>query len=929
MAKRYILRLWVVSKLFACSLLSCQAAWAQVIPDGTTATPDPGSCAVNCTITGGTIDSTGTNLFHSFSEFSVPEGSIVTFDHDPALMNILARVANGPLSMIEGTIRTDITSNTNLFLMNPQGIIFGPRGSLELGGSFVATTADAIQFGDQGSFSTTDTTSDLVRLTVDPSALLFSQSAPRPIINQSGAFNLTSFTIGLSVQEGNSLLLVGGDVIIERAPTSFRTGSITARGSRVELGGVDGAATVGLDIDGGSIRLSYPDNVSLADVTLDSAVVNISNDLTSADRSISSLVIRANSIAFTKSSIDSTTSGPDNAGNILLYANESINLDDSGIGVTTNGSGNGGSLIVLTDTLSLENGATFSVRTNRAGNAGEISLTADSILLSNSSRIIAEADGRATDPAGSAGKIEIQTGTLSLVDESSISTQTFDEAIDTEAAGLININAQEFVSLANDGSSITSATSGQQNAGDIIINTPELTIQDLASISAFSNVSRNITTEGDAGSIVINGANQVTLSNGSITTETNTLGSGGNITLNTDQLTADSGARLTATATATADASTQGGSVTLNTNQINISGETTGILAETQGPADAGLITLGPNGNSETLIVNFQDGANISAATSSSGAGGQVLVDAETVTLSGDGSLSTRSTGSGPAGNVFIQTSGQFRVQEGARVEVSGESTGDSGMLDVIAETVVLDNGQLLASVEAGEGGNIELELEDALVLRGDSLISAEAFKDADGGNVDITAPFIIALFAEGPDGNDIEASAVDGDGGRITIQANTLFNIEENRADGGNMTNDIDASSEAGIDGEVVIQTLEVDPNEGTDPLPSGLAEPEISQGCQVGVSNSGQFTNAGRGGLPINPYAPLSSEGIQEDIYPAGQIAAQSENNSQLANSNDTAETIAEAIGWDRNNQGDVVLLAATPSFYNSCQHTLTGES
>ena len=263
MAKRYILRLWVASKLFACGLLSCSAAWAQVIPDGTTTTPDPGSCAVSCTIIGGTTDSTGTNLFHSFSEFSVPDGSVVTFDHDPTLDNILARVANGPLSMIEGTIRTDITSDTNLFLMNPQGIIFGPNGNLNLGGSFVATTADAIQFGDQGSFSTNDITSDLVRLTVDPSALLFSQSAPQPIINQSGAFNFTptSFTVGLSVQEGNSLLLVGGDVIIKRSPTSFRLGSITAPSSRVELGGVDGAATVGLDIDGGNISLSYPDNV--------------------------------------------------------------------------------------------------------------------------------------------------------------------------------------------------------------------------------------------------------------------------------------------------------------------------------------------------------------------------------------------------------------------------------------------------------------------------------------------------------------------------------------------------------------------------------------------------------------------------------------------------------------------------------------------
>ncbi|MFG6104422.1 S-layer family protein [Leptothoe sp. EHU-05/26/07-4] len=922
MAKRYIFRLWVASQLFVCGLLSCQAAWAQVTPDGTTATPDPGSCAVSCTITGGTTDFTGTNLFHSFSEFSVPDGSTVTFDHDPALVNILARVVNGPLSMIEGTIRTDVTSDTNLFLINPQGIIFGPRGSLELGGSFVATTADAIQFGDQGSFSTTDTNSDLVRLTVDPSALLFSQSAPQPIINQSAAFNFTppSFTIGLSVQEGNSLLLVGGDVIIERSPTGFRSGAITARGSRVELGGVNGATTVGLDIDGGIISLSYPNNAPLADVFVENARLDLSSD--SVDRSAGSLVIRANSIAFTKSSIDSTTFGPDNAGNILLYANESITFDDSVIGVNTRDSGNGGSLIISTDSLSLENDAILSVRTNGAGNAGKVSVTANNIILNNSD-IIAEAFGNDIDPAGSVGEIEIQTGTLSLLKNSSISTQTFGAAIDVEAAGLINIDAREFVSLANDGSSITSATKGQRNASNIIISTPELTIQDLASISAVGNLTDDgMPTEGDAGNIVITGANQVTLSNGFITTETNTLGRGGNITLNTDQLTANSGARITATATATAAATTQGGSVTLNIDQINLSGETTGILAETQGPANAGLITLGPNHNNNAVTVNFQDNANISAATSGSGDGGRVVaLVPEGITLTGNGSLSTRSTGAGPAGDIDIQTNGQFRVQNGAEVEVSGEGTGNSGMLDVIAQTVVLNDGKLLASVQAGEDGNINLEIEDALILRGDSLISAEAFNDANGGNVNITTPFIIALSPDGPNGNDIQAIARQGNGGRIAIQANTLFGIEENKATFGNRTNDIDASSEAGIDGEVIIDTLQVDPDEGIDPLPSGLAAPEISQGCQAG--SNGQFIATGQGGLPSNPYEPLSSDGIQEDIYPAGQTIPQPVSTQQT----DTTDTLIEAQGWNRDEQGNIVLLVTTPDIHSSCQVTLNG--
>ena len=134
-------------------------------------------------------------------------------------------------------------------------------------------------------------------------------------------------------------------------------------------------------------------------------------------------------------------------------------------------------------------------------------------------------------------------------------------------------------------------------------------------------------------------------------------------------------------------------------------------------------------------------------------------------------------------------------------------------------------------------------------------------------------------------------------------------------------MTNDIDASSEAGIDGEVIIETLQVDPDEGTDPLPSGLAASAISQGCQAG--GNGQFTNAGRGGLPATPYEPLSSDGIQEDIYPAGQTVAQS------VEPNQSAANLIEAQDWGRNSQGNVVLITENSTFHSTCQRTLTRAS
>lgn len=171
------------------------------------------------------------NLLHSFQEFNVATGRGVYFySPDASIQNILARVTGGSRSAILGTIGTFGKSNPNLFLINPNGIIFGPSSSLNVGGSFVATTANAVGLGNQGFFSASAPDVPPV-LTVNPSAFLFNQIAAASITNQSVA--------GLSVSPGQSLVLLGGDV-------SLNGGRLQAPEGRVELGGVSGAGAVGL-----------------------------------------------------------------------------------------------------------------------------------------------------------------------------------------------------------------------------------------------------------------------------------------------------------------------------------------------------------------------------------------------------------------------------------------------------------------------------------------------------------------------------------------------------------------------------------------------------------------------------------------------------------------------------------------------------------
>ncbi len=188
--------------------LSANYANAQITPDGTLpnnsiVTPDGSTL----NITEGT--QAGTNLFHSFEEFSVPTGGTAFFNNAGNIQNIISRVTGKSVSSIDGLIRANGTAN--LFLINPNGIIFGQNASLDIGGSFVATTANAIQFDNQGFFSA-DNPNTPALLTVNPSAFLFNQIASQPTNSiESKAF--------LSVLDGQSLLLVGGKVSPNLAET--------------------------------------------------------------------------------------------------------------------------------------------------------------------------------------------------------------------------------------------------------------------------------------------------------------------------------------------------------------------------------------------------------------------------------------------------------------------------------------------------------------------------------------------------------------------------------------------------------------------------------------------------------------------------------------------------------------------------------------
>ena len=158
-------------------------------------------------ITGGT--QAGANLFHSLQKFGLDANQIANFLSRPDIANILTRVVGGEASFINGLIQVT-GGNSNLYIMNPAGIIFGANASLNVPAGFTATTANAIQVGN-GYFSINSTVEQIRQLNGTVNGFAFSSlnttfdNKPRQgvIINHG---NLTG-------SAGNAVVLLGGLVL--------------------------------------------------------------------------------------------------------------------------------------------------------------------------------------------------------------------------------------------------------------------------------------------------------------------------------------------------------------------------------------------------------------------------------------------------------------------------------------------------------------------------------------------------------------------------------------------------------------------------------------------------------------------------------------------------------------------------------------------
>ena len=925
-------------------------AQAQIIPDGSLGNENS-RVVPNVEINGVTSDRIsggairGANLFHSFSEFNIQEGRGGYFSNPDGVTNILTRVTGTNRSNILGTL--GVLGNANLFLINPNGIIFGRNARLDLRGSFFGSSASGILF-DAFEFSANNPIAPPLLTINIPIGLRFRENAGA-IINQSQATSLLPITpsliplppnVGLEVVRGQTLALLGGDLRLE-------SGNLTAYQGNILLASVASPGVVNLNLAPTSLFLDYQNiqnfgNIQLTGgslinvsglgggrVEIKGGNVNISSSrilsLTVGNENGKAIDIRANSLWVGQGSlISASTFANGKGGDLNIQASDSVELSGLGLesfgqfvsSIITKGTVNAfdpnlllitgtgastakaGDIRIETKRLVMRDGATMGGATVGKGDGGNITLKADAIEIVSSGIY----NGTFKGSTGNGGDITIEdASSLTLRDASVLLAATLGDG----NSGNITVNAKSSVELIGNPPGFpfvtviaTSATVGTGKAGDITINTGRLNISGGAAIDSSSGATLGQTVFSTFG------------------------GAGGNLTIDAQESIEiegfseilANGGRNDSAISAITTTSSPGGDIIINTPNLIV--RDGGIITTaTLSAGDAGTIAI--NAQEIEVIGNRNNGQFLSRIEAASINFGVVdpkdMGDAGSLTLNAD--------------RLIVRDGGIINVQS-----VGGE--GKAGRIDIFASAIALDTrGRINATTNSGGEGNIILNAQDIQLRRG-SRITTDAGNSM-GGDIRINSNILLAFPREN---SDITANAQTAKGGTVTIDVDNIFGIAAISRDQirNNLgltdtelealpvnptlllgSNDIAAISQAtgaNLQGTVSFSASGVNPAQGLVQLPENIVDPATiiaANPCIEGQAS--EFVITGRGGLPEPP-----SEVLREDPVRVGwsDLPAPAQTISQNIPENNVAkvsnQAIAPAEGWVIDDTGKVTLVS-----------------
>ena len=848
---------------------------------GTTVTADGNTVQ----ITGGTRPGDGTNLFHSFDQFSVGRPDTAQFlNTTPSFhtSTILGRVTGGNPSSIFGAIDTMSYPGANLFLMNPAGIVFGPTATLHVGGLVAFTTANYLRLaeadGSNAGIFHAETTSTSLLTSASVVAFGFLGTNPSAISVQGSM---------LHVQPGQSISLVGGNQGFKYTNTDAGTvtsvsggvtmtaGTLTAQSGEILMAN---AASPGEFLAG---TLDQAPNINGQSFgALGTIQVSRQSSIDVSGNRGGTILIRGGRLVVDDSTISANIVGPDaglEAGpsetGIDIEVAHDVAIDNGSIietnviGPVAQDRGSGG-VRITADHIEISGGPKIfamletdpetipfaGIRSNvkpesTGARSGDISLDATSIRIKDVGQIETR-----TANTGNAGHITLKASGNIDMDFAIVSSVS--ENSSGHAGNITFSSSQGNVSLTNTG--VTSQTiNSSGNAGNIAILAPQGDIV----LADFSGVFNTAGGTGKLGGIQITANNLELLGESRIEGDNLTTPIAGNISIVLEnRLSLSGGSAIETGALGSADAadliirvpdiliaeqsmlltdtinSGAAGQLSVFTDNLQLADG--GTLSSKSFIGSAGEIPSGSGGvisiqglrSPGTSVVIDGPGSGIFTNTEGIGAGGNIVVNADSVTLTNGATVSASSTGQietpGDAGNIDITATNGFTMQNSTVTTAAGQkaSGGNIKVTTAPSATVLLENSQISASVSDGPGG---------------------------GGNISIDPQYVILQNSQ------ILAQAADGQGGAITITTNLFL------PDATSIVN-ADANPGSGVNGTVTIQSPNAPASGKVQPLGNTplQATSLLNQHCAALAGGEfSSFTVAGRDILPAEPGSWLAS--------------------------------------------------------------------
>ncbi|QIR41338.1 filamentous hemagglutinin N-terminal domain-containing protein [Tolypothrix sp. PCC 7910] len=844
----------VQPKLILCSLilLSSTPAYSQINPDNTLGS-ESSRITPNVVINGANADRIdggavrGSNLFHSFTQFNINDGQRVYFGNPVGVQNIFTRVTGGQGSNILGTL--GVIGSANLFLINPNGIVFGKNAQLDIGGAFTATTANSLLFPNGVEFSATNTQAPPLLTINVPIGLQFG--------SQPGSINSQAVNL-LYVGSGSTLTFMGGEIDLNG---SF----LFAQNGQVKLAAVGGDTSVGLNVNGSSLDFKLPENFGRSPInftnsriiaTGENSGIEIFGGKTGLSGNSSylfssnggSIVVDATQLKLDNNAgIASATNGAAKGGDIQIQASDAVTLtnhaqifsnnaatgaggditinareititgdgtvnNSSAIATLSSGKGNGGNLTFNAKESANFNGGLIALNTSAEGNGGNLTVRAtDSVNITNQALL-----SLGSFSSGSTGNLRIETGTLRVQNTFLKQGGMRVFASDGGRAGSISIQARNAVEvaqsqIATSGMIITPPGSKTQaTPGDVTIETQRLNLKDGGSISTATNYGN-----ANAANILIKAGEYVEISgdnSGVLSSTSNGSGNGGNVTIETPRFTVSQGGKVdTSSLRSTGNA----GNITIRAKDVDIDGFV--FIPKGQLPTSAVEAILS-DPITQQVLSQFGGISSVSGLSSdvlegkANVRGGTITIDTERLRLSNGGNISTSVLlGQGQGGNLVVRATdyiditgvgpqlinGSFKPS-GLFADLQTGGIGSGGDIDITTGSLNLSNmGAVSATTfSQGNAGNIGI-IAKQIDLRGISKIGTQVDSEAKGhaGNINIKTQ----LLNVQEESEISSATFGDGNAGNLTVQADNIILTGSN----GEFASGLVSSVEEGANGK------------------------------------------------------------------------------------------------------------------------------